>query len=118
MVSIAHRDQVAQRMSAQREAEGAAACSRCTVARGLCYLSASMNRPDEQPVAIKKRSQQELLEKIRSLPPDKLAEVEDFVDFLHQREEERRLTQDTASASGAAFAKVWENPDDAEYDRL
>jgi hypothetical protein len=65
-----------------------------------------------------KRRDQELIEKIRSLPVDKLAEVEDFIDFLRQREEERQLGTAVTGASEAAFAKVWDNPDDAEYDRL
>lgn len=34
-----------------------------------------------------------LLEKIRSLPSERIAEVEDFIDFLRQRDEDRRLTQ-------------------------
>jgi hypothetical protein len=63
-------------------------------------------------------ARQELLDKIRSLPPDKIAEVEDFVDFLRLREEERRLSRHVTTASEAAFAKVWDNPDDAEYDHL
>jgi len=29
--------------------------------------------------------EQSLLEKLRTLPPEKIAEVEDFVDFLYQR---------------------------------
>jgi hypothetical protein len=65
-----------------------------------------------------KRREQDLIDKIRRLPEDKLAEVEDFVDFLRQRQEERRLAQAVTGASEAAFAKVWDNPDDAEYDRL
>ena len=40
-----------------------------------------------------KRREQDLIEKIRRLPDDKLAEVEDFVDFLRQRQEERRLAR-------------------------
>lgn len=59
-----------------------------------------------------------LIEKIRILPPEKLVEVEDFVDFLRQREEDRRLTRSAAKLSEAAFQKVWDNPDDAEYDQL
>jgi hypothetical protein len=58
-----------------------------------------------------------LLEKIESLPPERIAEVEDFVDFLCEREE-RRLVQAAAHASEPAFAKVWDNPDDAAYDKL
>lgn len=65
-----------------------------------------------------KRRDRELIEKIRSLPADKVAEVEDFVDFLRQREEERRLAEALAGASEAALAKVWDNPDDAAYDQL
>jgi hypothetical protein len=58
---------------------------------------------------------QSLIEKIQSLPPDKVAVVEDFVDFLGQRDN-RRLTQAATKLSEKAFAKVWDNPDDALYD--
>jgi Protein of unknown function (DUF2281) len=58
-----------------------------------------------------------LIEKIKSLPPEKVAEVEDFVDFLTQRED-RRLAQAAARLSEDAFQKVWDNPDDADYDQL
>lgn len=59
-----------------------------------------------------------LLAKIRALPPERAAEVEDFVDFLRLRDEEQRLTAAATKLPEAAFAKVWENPDDADYDRL
>ncbi len=59
-----------------------------------------------------------LLEKIRALPAERLTEVEDFVDFLLQRVEDRRLVRASARASEEVFAKIWDNPDDAEYDRL
>lgn len=58
-----------------------------------------------------------LIDKLKELPPQKLAEVEDFVDFLRIREE-RRLTQAAAKASEPVFAKVWDNDEDAAYDRL
>jgi hypothetical protein len=59
----------------------------------------------------------ELIEKIKALPPEKIAEVVDFVDFLAYRDD--RLLVDAASrASAPAFAAVWDNPDDAEYDNL
>ena len=63
-------------------------------------------------------SDQTLIEKIRSLPPEKVAEVEEFVDFLRTGNDERRLTHAAARLSQDAFAKVWDNPDDADYDRL
>ena len=65
-----------------------------------------MNAPD-----------QALFDKIKQLPPQRLAEVEDFVDFLREREAEQRLTQAAAKASEASFAQVWQNDDDAAYDR-
>ena len=35
---------------------------------------------------------QALIEKIQSLPTDRIAEVEDFVDFLNQRTRQRKTT--------------------------
>jgi len=59
----------------------------------------------------------ELIEKIKGLPPDKIAEVVDFVDFLVHRDD-RLLVEAAARASEPAFTAVWNNPDDAEYDNL
>lgn len=59
-----------------------------------------------------------LIEKIRTLPPEKVAEVEDFVDFLRHRNEDHLLTQAAAKLSENAFQKVWDNPEDDDYDRL
>jgi hypothetical protein len=64
------------------------------------------------------RDAKKLIEKLESLPHERQAEVEDFVDFLKSREDEQRLTRAAAAASEPAFAKVWDNEDDAEYDRL
>ncbi len=63
-------------------------------------------------------SQKNLMEKIITLPPEKVAEVEDFVDFLRLRLEDRRLTQAAMKLSEEAFQMVWDNPDDAVYDKL
>ena len=63
-------------------------------------------------------TEQALIEKIKQLPPQRLAEVEDFVDFLRTREDEQRLTQTATRASEASFAAVWNNEEDAAYDRL
>lgn len=63
-------------------------------------------------------TEQVLIEKIRQLPPQRLAEVEDFVDFLRTREDEQRLTQAAARASEASFTAVWNNDEDAAYDRM
>jgi len=44
-----------------------------------------------------------LIEKIRSLPPEKVAEVVNFVDFLYQRDENIRLAQASLKLSAKAF---------------
>jgi hypothetical protein len=59
-----------------------------------------------------------LIAKIRSVPPEKVAEVEEFVDFLSTGNDDRRLTRAAARLSQDAFPNVWDNPDDADYDRL
>jgi len=62
--------------------------------------------------------QKNLIEKISALPPEKVAEVEDFVDFLSQRLNDRQLTQAAMKLSENSFKSVWDNPDDAVYDHL
>ena len=47
-----------------------------------------------------------------------MAEIEDFVDFLRAREDDQRLTLTAAMASEASFAQVWDNDEDAAYDRM
>lgn len=64
------------------------------------------------------RDPQALIEKLKHLPPERVAEVEDFVDFLRGRDEERALERAATRAAEPAFAKVWNNDDDAAYDRL
>jgi hypothetical protein len=62
--------------------------------------------------------EQQLVNKIRNLPPEKIAVVEDFVEFLQHRDDEILLTAAAAKLSEKSFQKIWGNPDDAEYDNL
>lgn len=59
-----------------------------------------------------------LADKISSLSIERIAEVEDFVDFLRLRDRDRALSRASAQASTAAFAAVWDNPEDDVYDAL
>jgi hypothetical protein len=61
---------------------------------------------------------QELFHKICMLPPEKVAVVEDFVEFLRLRDEEDGLVRWAGRLSAQSFAKVWDNPEDADYDNL
>jgi len=63
-------------------------------------------------------TEQVLIEKIKQLAPQRMAEVEDFVDFLRTRDDEQRLTHAAAKVSEASFAAVWDNDEDAAYDRM
>jgi hypothetical protein len=53
-----------------------------------------------------------LIQKIRSLPPENVAEV----DNSSSRREDRQLIQAAAKLADRAFRKVWDNPADAVYD--
>lgn len=59
-----------------------------------------------------------LIDKLAALPPPRIAEVEDFVDFLLLKDQDRALTDAAATASEPAFAAVWNNPEDDVYDAL
>ena len=61
---------------------------------------------------------QALLAKIRDLPANRLAEVEDFIDFIRSRELGQTLTRAAAASSEPAFAAIWNNPEDDVYDDL
>jgi hypothetical protein len=56
------------------------------------------------------------IRKIRSLPLQKVAEVDDFVEFLSQRED-RQLIRAAVKLADRAFRRVWDNRADAVYDR-
>ena len=62
--------------------------------------------------------EQRLLQKIRSLPADKIAEIEDFVDFVCLKNEDLQLNRVATKLSEAAFQRVWDNPEDDAYDNL
>jgi len=59
-----------------------------------------------------------LIEKVRTLSPEKVSQVIDFVDFLSHRDNERRLIQAANKLAEPAFKKVWDNPEDDVYDNL
>jgi hypothetical protein len=61
---------------------------------------------------------QALIEKLNTLPADRLHEVEDFVDFLRLRDQDRALVRAAGAVSARAFAAVWENPEDDAYDAI
>jgi hypothetical protein len=59
-----------------------------------------------------------IIQKIRALSPDRVAEVVDFVDFISQKDQDRRLLKAGNMLAEDAFKKVWNNTEDEVYDRL
>lgn len=59
-----------------------------------------------------------LIEKIRTLSPDKVTAVVDFVDFLSHKDSERRLVKAASQLADPSFKKAWDNPEDDVYDNL
>ena len=63
-----------------------------------------------------------LIRKIGALPRARVAEVEDFVDFIGRRESEiaggEALRAAARDASAPALEAVWNNPEDDAYDTL
>ena len=61
---------------------------------------------------------EQVVHKLQTLSPERISEVEDFIDFLSQRDRDRQLLQAAMAASEPALNAVWDNPDDAAYDQL
>ena len=70
--------------------------------RGKGYLIAS----DERDLPVNDQNEQALLEKLKALPPERVAEVEDFVDFLRTRGDAQQITRAAARAAEPAFRKI------------
>jgi len=59
-----------------------------------------------------------LADKLDALSPDQISAVDEFVEFLRTRGQDRALTRAAATASEPAFEAVWNNPEDEVYDAL
>jgi hypothetical protein len=59
-----------------------------------------------------------IIAKIRTLSPEKVAEVLDFVEFISHKERDRNLLKAGNRLAEEAFKKVWDNTEDEVYDRL
>jgi hypothetical protein len=64
------------------------------------------------------RQIEQVVRKLQLLSPDRVSEVEDFIDFLSQRGLDQQVVQAAMAASQPALSEIWNNPEDAEYDQL
>lgn len=65
-----------------------------------------------------KIAEQRLIEKIRQLVPEQVVLVENFIDSLSKQNEDYNLTLAATKLSEPTLQKIWDNPEDAEYDQL
>lgn len=66
----------------------------------------------------KNKQEKIIIEKIRTLSPEKVTQLVDFADFLSQKDSDRQLTGAVNKLAEPAFNRVWDNPEDAVYDNL
>lgn len=59
-----------------------------------------------------------LIEKGRKLSIEQIQQVEQFIDSLSQQETEQQLILTSTKLSESVFGKIWNNPEDADYDHL
>lgn len=59
-----------------------------------------------------------LIEKVRKLSVEQIQQVEQFIDSLSQDSTEQQLTLISTKLSESVFGKIWDNPEDADYDNL
>jgi hypothetical protein len=72
----------------------------------------------QQDITTTSDQEKMILLKIRALSPDKVAEVVDFVEFISQKERDRRLLNASKKLAEKAFKKAWDNTEDDVYDRF
>ena len=65
-------------------------------------------------------TEQRILTQIRQLSPDKIQKLEEFIVQLSQpkNNSDQYLTLATSKLSESVLTKIWDNTEDAEYDKL
>jgi hypothetical protein len=81
-------------------------------------LAAIFSAPYLKNARMQQQQIEQVIEKLQALPPEKLTEVEDFIDFLRQRDSDRSFTHAAMAATESTLNALWDNADDADYDRL
>lgn len=62
--------------------------------------------------------EQRVIEKLRQLVPEQMLLVENFIDSLKAQNSDAAITLAAAKLSEAVLQQIWDNQDDAEYDKL
>jgi len=59
-----------------------------------------------------------LYEEIEKLPDNLISDVFNYILFLENKNENNRLTVMARTLSEDSFSKIWDNEEDAVYDKL
>lgn len=62
--------------------------------------------------------EQRVIEKLRQLVPEQMLLVENFIDSLKAQNSDAAITLAAAKLSETVLQQIWDNQDDAEYDKL
>lgn len=65
-------------------------------------------------LAVKER----IINEIDRLPESYLSEVFDFILFLESKKDKALMAKASQQLSTASFEKIWDNEEDAAYDKL
>lgn len=59
-----------------------------------------------------------IFDKLKKLPPERIIEVEDFIDFLNDRRQDRAITHTAQRIAEPVLTQIWDNAEDAVYDAV
>lgn len=59
-----------------------------------------------------------VVEKVKQLSTEQIAKVDQFIDLLREQNPDAQLTLISTKIAESVFDKVWDNPEDADYDNL
>ena len=59
-----------------------------------------------------------VVEKVKQLSTEQIAKVDQFIDSLKEQNLDNQLTLVSTKIAESVFDKVWDNPEDADYDNL
>ena len=59
-----------------------------------------------------------VVEKVKQLSTEQIAKVDQFIDSLREQNLDNQLTLVSTKIAESVFDKVWDNPEDADYDNL
>ena len=67
---------------------------------------------------IKNNLENRVIKKVNQLSVEEIEQVEHFIDSLKKNDLDNRLTLTSKKLAESVFERVWDNPEDAEYDKL